>query len=71
MEPQQVLDYVKASAALLALPLDEARAQRVAIHLQRTAELAQLLEDFALEPHDEIAEIYSPMGFQRPPDGRI
>ena len=63
MNPSDVLSYVKASAALLALQLDDARAQRVAEHLMRTAALAQLLEDAPLSADDELAEIYSPMAF--------
>jgi Protein of unknown function (DUF4089) len=57
---QETLAYVQASAAALGLPLDAARAQRVATHLQRTAALAQLLEQFPLDPEDELAEIYCP-----------
>ena len=61
MSEAQVLAYVHASAAALALPLDTARAQRVAGHLQHTAALAQLLEQVPLAPHDELAEIYCPL----------
>ena len=63
MEPDEVLAYVKASAKLLALPLDDARALRVAQHMERTAGLAQLLEKAALGPEDELAEIYCPAPF--------
>ena len=63
MSEDDVLRYVKAAAALLALPLDEARAQRVAAHLARTAELAGLLESAALEVAEEPAEIYRPAPF--------
>ena len=59
MNCDQTLAYVKASAALLRLPLDAARAQRVALHLERTAGLASLLEAFDMAPEDELAEIYS------------
>ena len=59
MNCDQTLAYVKASAALLRLPLDAARAQRVAQHLERTAGLAGLLEAFEMGPEDELAEIYS------------
>lgn len=54
------LAYVKASARLLALPLDDARAERVATHLARTAGMAALLEAVDLPPEAEPAEIYSP-----------
>lgn len=53
-----MLTYVRASARLLDLPLDEARAARVAGHLQRTAALAALLERLDLTVEDEPAEIY-------------
>jgi hypothetical protein len=59
----QILAYVKASAALQGLPLDEARAQAVAMQLARTALLAQLLDEVPLAPDDELAEIYRPMSF--------
>ncbi len=54
----QALDYVKASAALQGLLLDDARAKAVAAHLARTAQLAQLLDGVPMGPHDEFAEIY-------------
>lgn len=60
MNDEQTLAYVRASAVALALPLDEARAQRVAAHLQRTAAMAALLDAFALSPHDEPAALYCP-----------
>ena len=55
--------YVKATAAVMKLPLDEARAQRVAGHLAITAELARQLEAFPLEVSDELVEIYCPAPF--------
>ncbi len=64
MTELEVLSYVKASAAALGLPLDDARALRVAAHLQRTAAMAQLLEQVPLAASDELAEIYCP---DRPP----
>ena len=66
MTDAQVLTYVKASAALQGLPLDEARAQAVAMQLARTALLAQLLDEAPLASEDELAEIYSPMAFKSP-----
>ena len=65
MEPDDVLAYVKASAKLLALPLDDARALRVAQHMERTAGLARLLETATLGPEDELAEIYCPAPFPK------
>ena len=64
MNDSDVLSYVKAAAVALALPLDEARAQRVATHLARSAALAEQLEAFQLGVEDEPAEIYSPAPFQ-------
>jgi hypothetical protein len=63
MTDDEVLAYVKASAVALALPLDEARAMRVAVNLARTAAMAALLDAVPLDPHDELAEIYSPAPF--------
>jgi len=56
----ETLAYVKASAAVLGVPMDDARAQRVAGHLERTAALAALLESVPLAPEDELAEIFNP-----------
>ena len=63
MSEDEVLAYVKAAASLLALPLDEARAQAVAAHMGRTVAMAKLLDKAALAPEDELAEIYSPAPF--------
>jgi len=60
--------YVKASAAVLALPLDDEQVQRVAQHLSNTARLARLLEEVELAAHDELAEIYSPLAFPPTPN---
>ena len=63
MEFDDLLSYVKVSAKLLALPLDDERALRVAEHMERTAGLAQLLETAVLSPEDELTEIYCPAPF--------
>lgn len=63
MTEDQVLAYVKASAALLELPLDEARMQAVAVHLARTAAMAHQLDGAPLAPHHELAQIYCPAPF--------
>ena len=68
--PAEVLPYVTASAKLLGIPLDEARAARVAQHLARTAQLAATLEAAGLAAHDEPAEIYCPKAFPGTVDGR-
>ena len=67
MNETRMLAYVETMAALLRLPLDAERTQRVAMNLQRTAALAELLEGAALAPHDEPAEVYKPAAF--PPAG--
>ena len=72
MDEQEALAYVKAAAAALALPLDAAQAQRVAVHLARTAAMAQLLDAVEMASQDEIdeiAEIYNPTDLLRPPSG--
>jgi hypothetical protein len=63
MSEDDVLAYVRMSAALLDLPLDAARAARVAQQLARTAALAKLLESAPLAPEDEPAELYRPAPF--------
>jgi hypothetical protein len=67
MNDDLVLGYVKAAAAALDLRLDEARAQRVAQHLARTAALARLLEAAGLSVEDEPAEVFLSAPF--PPAG--
>ena len=63
MDAAQLLNYVNAAAAALALPLDEARAARVAAHLTRTAAMAGLLDGVPLGVEDEPAELYCPAPF--------
>jgi len=59
----QVLAYVRAAATLLLLPLDDASLQAVALHLGRTAAMAQLLAAADLGPEDEPAQLYCPAPF--------
>lgn len=66
MTDAEVLAYVKAAAAALALPLDDAQARRVAAHLGRTAAMAQALDQLRLPEDLEPAEIYSPKPFPAP-----
>ncbi|MDB5858114.1 MAG: hypothetical protein JWQ76_1803 [Ramlibacter sp.] len=66
MTEDELLAYVQAAANLLQLPLTEARAQAVALHLGRTAALARLLDAAPLAAEQEIAQIYCPAPF--PPD---
>ena len=63
MEADEVLAYVNAAARAVGMHLDPARALSVAVHLGRTALLAQALETAALAPEDEPAEIYCPAPF--------
>ncbi|MGZ5195436.1 MAG: DUF4089 domain-containing protein [Ramlibacter sp.] len=63
MSDEDVLAYVRAAAAALDLPLDEAAAQRVASHLSRTATMARLLDAAGLAPDDEPAEVFRPAPF--------
>ena len=63
MTDAQVLNYVNAAATALALPLDEARAARVASHLARTAAMAGLLDGVPMGVEDEPAELYCPAPF--------
>ena len=66
MTDAQTLAYVQASAAALNLPLDDGRAARVALHLQRTSAMAALLDGVPLDAHAELAEIYRPAPFFPP-----
>lgn len=70
MDPTDALQYVKAAAMALALPLDEARAQSVAGHLVLSASLAEQLEEYPLEASDEPAGIYRAAPFLSSTGGR-
>ena len=63
MDQPAILTYVRAAAGLLELPLDAARAERVAAHLARTATMAELLAAVPLPPAAEPAEGYCPAPF--------
>ena len=60
MTDAHALTYVRASAAVLGLPLEDEQVVRVAAHLQRTAAMAQMLDEQAVPPALEPAEIYKP-----------
>ena len=70
MDDTLIPAYIMSCAALLGIPMDAARLERVAAHLQRTAAMAALLEGANLAVHDELAEIYSPAAFPGSKDGR-
>jgi len=55
--------YVRASAAMLDLALDDAQVRRVAMHLSRTLAMADALGDVPMAPADELAEIFRPAPF--------
>ena len=63
MTDAQGLTYVKAAAAMLELPLDDEQAERVAVHLARTAVLAAQLDAVAMGVDDEPAQVYCPAPF--------
>lgn len=63
MEETQVLQYVQAAAAAIALPLSEQRAKAVAAHFGRTVAIARVLDAAPLAPEHELAEIYCPAPF--------
>ena len=67
---RDVLGFVKATAALLDVPLDDARAERVAGHLATSAALADALEAYPLPPEAEPAEVYCPAPFSTDGGGR-
>ena len=68
MNEDELLAYVQASANLLQLPLTEARAQAVALHLGRTAAMARLLDTAPMAIDGEIAQIYCPAPFPEEPE---
>jgi hypothetical protein len=63
MEESQVLQYVQSAAQAIALPLTPERAAAVAQHFGRTVAIARVLDNAALAPHDELAQIYQPAPF--------
>ncbi|MGY4830671.1 DUF4089 domain-containing protein [Sphaerotilaceae bacterium SBD11-9] len=63
---QEIQDYVRSTARFLALPLDDAQVERVAVHLGRTQDMVAALQSVPLHPELEPAEIYCPAPF--PPD---
>ena len=70
MNQVEVLNYVKSTAALLGIPMDTARAERVASHLQRTVAMAGLVDAANLPADVELAEIYCPAAFKPNEFGR-
>ena len=63
MNDPDLVPYVRAVAAVMGLPLDDARTHRVALHLARTAAMARQLDACVLQAHDEPAEVFCPAPF--------
>ncbi len=63
MHTPTMLEYVVATAAVLRLPLDDARAARVSEILLRTAAIAASLDAVVLAPEHELAELFRPAPF--------
>jgi 1-carboxybiuret hydrolase subunit AtzG-like protein len=61
--PPEVVQYVRATARFLGLPLDDAQVARVAVHLTRTKAMVELLATLPLRPDDDPAGIYEPAPF--------
>ena len=63
--PAATLDYVRASARFLNLPLDEDRLARVAVHLERTRQMVATLEALPLDVDVDVepAEVFKPAPF--------
>lgn len=70
MDNESTLAYVNSTAALLGVPMDGARAGRVAAHLHRTRAMAALLDTADLPVAEELAEIYCPVAFNANEYGR-
>lgn len=65
MDDTEALAFVKAAANAVSLPLDEAQAARVAVHMQRTSQMAAQLDAFSMQVDVEPAEVYSPAPFPK------
>ena len=66
---EQARAHALSSAALVAVPMDSARAERVAGYIALTARFAALLESAELAPHSEPAELFCPAPFPPEPTG--
>ena len=63
MDDTEALAFVKAAAAAVSLPLDDAQALRVAVHMQRTSLMAAQLEAFSMQVDMEPADVFKPAPF--------
>ena len=64
MIDESTLAYVTSTATLLGIPMDAARAERVASHFQRTRAMSAMLNNADLPVTEELAEIYCPATFR-------
>lgn len=64
-----ILAFVRASAQLLGLSLDEATIERVSAHLGRTAAMAAQLEAVNLAVEDEPVALFCPAPFPSAGEG--
>jgi Protein of unknown function (DUF4089) len=70
MTDDEALSYVKTMASAIDLPLDEARAKSVAMHLGRTFGMVTALKQYPLAPEDELAEVFRPAPFPVAPSDK-
>ena len=70
MIDESTLAYVTSTATLLGIPMDAARAERVAGHFQRTRAMAAILGCADLPVAEELTKIYCPAAFKPNEIGR-
>ena len=63
MTEADLVAYVRSSAQLMGLAIDEAQVERVALHLGRTRGLVAALNSVPLAASDELVEIFCPAPF--------
>jgi Asp-tRNA(Asn)/Glu-tRNA(Gln) amidotransferase C subunit len=63
MDATDLLNHVKSSAQLAGIPMTDERAQRVAEHLNRTLQMAQMLNAHPIDDSVEIPQMFVPGPF--------
>jgi hypothetical protein len=63
MKTQDLLLYVKMSAQVAGLNMGDEQAARVTQHLERTWQMACMLDSFELPEHRELAQMFVPAPF--------
>jgi len=63
MTDEEAVRYVNIMSSVLSLPLPAARTLRVASHLARNAQIAEVLDGVAFDASEELAAIYCPAPF--------